>query len=63
MGTELTLNSPSLQLIIDKWNKMEHVKRMGRPEELQSICVYLAGDTISFTTRADFVVDGAFTYI
>ncbi|WP_260511457.1 MULTISPECIES: SDR family oxidoreductase [Priestia] len=42
---------------------MEPLERMGRPEELQSICVYLAGDTSSFTTRADFVVDGTFTCI
>ncbi|AYE53789.1 SDR family oxidoreductase (plasmid) [Priestia megaterium NCT-2] len=63
MGTELTLNSPSLQPLIEQWNQMGPLKRMGRPEELQSICVYLAGDTSSFTTGADFVVDGAFTCI
>ncbi|MDR7240911.1 SDR family oxidoreductase [Priestia megaterium] len=63
MGTELTLNSPSLQPLIEQWNQMAPLKRMGRPEELQSICVYLAGDTSSFTTGADFVVDGAFTCI
>ena len=35
--------------------------RMGKPEELESICVYLAGDTSTFTTGSDFVIDGAFT--
>ncbi|NWN94191.1 MAG: SDR family oxidoreductase, partial [Bacillus sp. (in: Bacteria)] len=63
MGTELTLNSPSLKPLIEQWNKMAPLHRMGRPEELQSICVYLAGDTSTFTTGADFVVDGAFTCI
>ncbi|WP_110928745.1 SDR family oxidoreductase [Bacillus massiliglaciei] len=63
MGTELTLNSPSLQPLIEQWNQMAPLKRMGRPEELQSICVYLAGDTSSFTTGSDFVIDGAFTCI
>ena len=29
--------------------------------ELESICVYLAGDTITYTTGADFGLDGAFT--
>lgn len=61
MGTELTLNSPQLKPLIQQWNHMAPMGRMGRPEELQSVCVYLAGDTSSFTTGADFVVDGAFT--
>ncbi|MGG4468574.1 SDR family oxidoreductase [Paenibacillus alvei] len=63
IGTELTLNSPSLQPLIAQWNEMAPLKRMGRPDELQSICVYLAGDTSSFTTGSDFVIDGAFTAI
>ncbi|PJG85484.1 SDR family oxidoreductase [Conservatibacter flavescens] len=61
IGTELTLNSPDLQPLIKEWNAMAPMGRMGKPEELQSICVYLAGDTSSFTTGSDFIVDGAFT--
>lgn len=61
IGTDLTLNSESLKPLIEKWNAMAPMHRLGKPEELQSICVYLAGDTSSFTTGADFVVDGAFT--
>ncbi len=61
MGTELTLNSPSLKPLIEQWNAMAPMGRMGRPEELQSIAVYLAGDTSSFTTGSDFIVAGAFT--
>ncbi|KAB8137551.1 SDR family oxidoreductase [Gracilibacillus oryzae] len=63
MGTELTLNSPDLKPLIEQWSDMTPVKRIGKPEELQSICVYLAGDTSSFTTGADFVIDGGFTSI
>ena len=61
IGTELTLNSPSLKPLIEQWNAMAPMGRMGRPEELQSICVYLAGDTSTFTTGSYFIVDGAFT--
>ncbi|KGQ70123.1 short-chain dehydrogenase [Chelonobacter oris] len=61
IGTELTLNSKDLQPLIKTWNEMAPLHRLGKPEELQSICVYLAGDTSSFTTGADFIVDGAFT--
>ncbi len=61
IGTELTLNSPPLIPLIDKWNEMAPLGRMGKPEELEAICVYLAGDTSSFTTGSDFIIDGAFT--
>ena len=61
IGTELTLNSPTLVPLIEKWNEMAPLGRMGKPEELESICVYLAGDTSTFTTGSDFIIDGAFT--
>lgn len=61
IGTELTLNSKELQPLIKEWNAMAPLHRLGTPEELQSICVYLAGNTSSFTTGSDFIVDGAFT--
>lgn len=63
IGTELTLNSPALKPLIEQWNAQSPVRRMGRPDELQAIAVYLAGDASSFTTGADFVVDGAFTCV
>ena len=61
IGTDLTLSSPTLQPLIEKWNSMAPMGRLGKPEELESICVYLAGDTSTFTTGADFSLDGAFT--
>ena len=61
IGTDLTLNSEALKPLIEQWNAMAPMGRLGRPEELQSIVVYLAGDTSSFTTGSDIIVDGAFT--
>ncbi len=61
IGTDLVLSSETLIPLIEKWNAMAPMGRLGKPEELQSICVYLAGDTSSFTTGSDFIVDGAFT--
>lgn len=61
IGTELTLNSPNLKPLIEKWNAMAPLGRMGRTDELQAIAVYLAGDTSDFTTGSDFIIDGAFT--
>jgi NAD(P)-dependent dehydrogenase (short-subunit alcohol dehydrogenase family) len=63
IGTDLTLNSESLKPLISQWNAMSPVHRLGRPDELQAIAVYLAGDTSAFTTGSDFVIDGAFTCI
>ena len=61
IGTDLTLNSPSLIPLIEQWNAMAPLHRLGRPEELQAIAVYLAGDASPFTTGSDFVIDGDFT--
>ncbi len=61
IGTDLTLSSPTLVPLIEQWNRMSPIHRLGKPEELQAICVYLASDASPFTTGGDFVVDGAFT--
>lgn len=61
IGTELILANEGLTALIEQWNAMAPMGRLGKPDELQAICVYLAGDASSFTTGSDFVVDGAFT--
>lgn len=61
IGTELIMNAENLKPLIREWNSIAPMGRLGKPEELQSILVYLAGDTCAFTTGSDFVVDGAFT--
>ena len=61
IATELISRSEVLKPMIEQWNALSPFGRMGRPEELQSICVYLAGDTSTFTTGSDFIVDGAYT--
>jgi NAD(P)-dependent dehydrogenase (short-subunit alcohol dehydrogenase family) len=61
IATELISASETLRPLIAKWNGYSPVGRMGKPEELMSVCVYLAGDTSTFTTGSDFIVDGAFT--
>lgn len=61
IGTELILNNEGLKPLMEQWNQLSPYGRPGKPEELQSILVYLAGDTSSFTTGSDFIVDGAYT--
>ena len=61
IGTELVLSAPQLKPLIEQWNAMAPMGRMGKPEELMGVVVYLASDAASFTTGSDFIVDGAFT--
>jgi len=61
IGTELILSAPHLKALIEQWNAMAPMGRLGKPEELEAICVYLAGDASTFTTGSDMIVDGAFT--
>lgn len=61
IGTDLIRTSEKLRPLIEQWNAYSPVGRLGNPEELESICVYLAGDTSTFTTGSDIVIDGAFT--
>ena len=61
IGTDLVLTNQNLIPLIQQWNEMAPLHRLGKPEELQAICVYLASDASPFTTGSDFVVDGAFT--
>ncbi len=61
IGTDLINSDENLKPLIEKWNAMAPMGRLGKPEELQAVCVYLAGDASGFTTGSDFVVDGAFT--
>ncbi|BAP86669.1 3-oxoacyl-ACP reductase [Paucilactobacillus hokkaidonensis JCM 18461] len=61
MGTDLTLSSPDLKPLIKTWNDWAPLGRLGKPDELQGMAVYLAGDTSSFSTGDDYLVDGAFT--
>ena len=37
------------------------MKRLGKPEEIAAIITFLASDDASFTTGAEFVVDGGYT--
>ena len=49
--------------LIPRWTELSPSARMGNPEELQGVALYLASDASSFTTGSDFVVDGAYTCV
>ncbi|MCG8530086.1 MAG: SDR family oxidoreductase [Desulfovibrionales bacterium] len=61
IATELINASEFLKPLVSEWKKLSPMGRLGTPEELQSIAVYLAGDSCPFCTGSDFTIDGAFT--
>lgn len=62
MGTELT-KSEALAPLREQWEGLTPYARVGRPEELKGIAVYLASDASSFTSGADFLIDGGYTAV
>ncbi|MDC9589525.1 SDR family oxidoreductase [Xenorhabdus sp. XENO-10] len=63
IATEMTLNDPKLAPLISQWEKLIPVCRLGKTEDLAAIAVYLAGDMSSYTTGADFRIDGGYTCV
>lgn len=45
------------------WERLTPMNRRGKPEELSTAVLYLAGYGSSFTTGSDLVIDGAFSSI
>jgi NAD(P)-dependent dehydrogenase (short-subunit alcohol dehydrogenase family) len=43
------------------WLEVLPVGRLGKPEEIAAICVYLASDESAFATGAEFRIDGGST--
>ncbi len=43
------------------WEASHPIGRLGRPEEIAAICVYLASDESAFATGAEFRIDGGST--
>ena len=61
IATDLIKNAPSLKALVEEWKKQCPMGRLGNPEELQAISVYLASDSSLYTTGSAFIIDGAFT--
>jgi dihydroanticapsin dehydrogenase len=49
--------------LIAEESKKQCLKRLGRPEEVANLIVFLASDLCHFATGASFAVDGGYTTI
>ncbi|KAK9453361.1 hypothetical protein V1511DRAFT_505494 [Dipodascopsis uninucleata] len=47
--------------LVDSWLQSTPMKRMGEPEELQGVVLWLASNASSFVTGSDVTVDGGYT--
>lgn len=48
------------QEMFDKLSKTQPIGRMGKPEEVANLALYLCSDEASFITGTDFPIDGGF---
>ncbi len=46
------------QALYAQWSALHPVGRMGRPDEVAGMALYLASDEATFVTGAEFVIDG-----
>ncbi|WP_040979297.1 SDR family oxidoreductase [Oceanobacillus jeddahense] len=63
IGTDLLYKNEKLKPLISEWEDATPQKRLGKPEELQAIALYLASDASSYATGSDFIVDGGYTTV
>ena len=49
------------QEMFDKLSKTQPIGRMGKPEEIASLALYLCSNEASFITGCDYPIDGGFT--
>jgi 2-keto-3-deoxy-L-fuconate dehydrogenase len=53
----------SKEEIFDKLSKSQPIGRMGKPEEVAALALYLCSDEAGFTTGCDYPIDGGFIKI
>jgi len=46
--------------MFDKLSKTQPIGRMGKPEEIAHLALYLSSDEASFITGCDYPIDGGF---
>jgi 3(or 17)beta-hydroxysteroid dehydrogenase len=60
-ATDTPILGPALQAaphLIDVFNRMSPLGRMGRPEEIAAMALFLASDESSYVTGSEMLVDG-----
>lgn len=58
MNQSILEGNPEREAVLDFWLKLSPVGRLGRPEEVAAMAVFLLGEDSAFTTGQTLVVDG-----
>ncbi|MBC8284318.1 MAG: SDR family oxidoreductase [Nitrospinae bacterium] len=61
IDTDMTADLMKDDALMQEWSKEYPIGRFGKPDDIASACLYLAGDESSFVTGAVLPVDGGFT--
>ena len=61
IDTALTAPLMSVEAVIDEYNRLIPMGRVGKPEEIAATVAFLASDDASYITGAAIVVDGGLT--
>jgi len=51
------------QEMFEKLSKSQPIGRMGQPEEVATLALFLCSDEASFITGCDYLIDGGFTHL
>jgi 2-keto-3-deoxy-L-fuconate dehydrogenase len=51
------------QEMFEKLSKSQPIGRMGQPEEVAALALFLCSDEASFITGVDYLIDGGFTHL
>jgi len=61
LSREMIAREPDPQATLRRREAQHPMGRLGRPEEVAALAVYLASDEAAWTTGQNFIVDGGFT--
>jgi len=56
--TDQLRDSPEAREVVDTLMSRQPIPRLGRPEEIASLVLFLASDESAYSTGAEFVIDG-----
>ena len=60
----LTKNYPGKEKeMFEKLSKTQPIGRMGKPEEVADLALYLCSEEAGFITGANYLIDGGFTHL